>query len=55
MDTQRKDLSYFRLRLQELLSTNFPEKTLDTKFIDQCSFRAVNAYEVVFMVGNPIE
>ena len=26
MDTQQKDLSYFRLRLQELLNTRFPEK-----------------------------
>lgn len=36
MDTQ-KDLSYFRLRLQELLNTSFPEKANDQKFIEQRS------------------
>ncbi len=25
MDVQQKDLSYFRLRLQELLNSSFPE------------------------------
>lgn len=37
MDTQPKDLSYFKLRLQELLNTSFPEKAHDQKFIDQRS------------------
>ncbi|GGF43479.1 MULTISPECIES: DUF1896 domain-containing protein [Cyclobacteriaceae] len=55
MDTQRKDLSYFRLQLQELLNTSFPEKAFDTKFIDQRSSWAANAYEGAFMAGNPIE
>ena len=55
MDTQRKDLSYFRLRLQELLNTSFPEKAFNTKFIDQRSSWAANAYEGAFMAGNPIE
>ena len=35
MDVQQKDLSYFRLRLQELLNTSFPEKANDQKFIEE--------------------
>ena len=53
MDTQQKDLSYFRLRLQELLTTSFPEKAYDVKFIDQRSSWASNAYEGAFRAGNP--
>ena len=55
MVTQQKDLSYFRLRLQELLNTSFPEKANDQKFIDQRSSWASNAYEGAFRSGNPIE
>lgn len=55
MDTQQKDLSYFRLRLQELLNTSFPEKAYDTKFIDQRSSWAANAYEGAFRSGNASE
>ncbi|WP_293303103.1 DUF1896 domain-containing protein [Pedobacter sp. UBA4863] len=55
MDTQQKDLSYFRLRLQELLNTSFPEKANDQKFIDQRSSWAANAYEGAFQAGNNIE
>lgn len=55
MDTQQKDLSYFRLRLQELLNTSFPKKALDTKFIDQRSYWAANAYDGAFRSGNAIE
>ena len=54
MDTH-KDLSYFRLRLQELLNTSFPEKAYDQKFIDQRSSWATNAYEGAFQSGNDIE
>jgi hypothetical protein len=54
MDTQQKDLSYFRLRLQELLNTSFPEKAYDEKFINQRSSWAANAYEGAFRAGNPI-
>jgi hypothetical protein len=54
MDTQQKDLSYFRLRLQELLTTSFPEKAYDAKFIDQRSSWASNAYEGAFRAGNPV-
>jgi len=55
MSTQEKDLSYFRLRLQEHLNTSFPEKAHDTKFIDQRSSWAANAYEGAFLAGNSIE
>lgn len=55
MNTQPKDLSYFRLRLQELLNTSFPEKAHDEKFINQRSSWATNAYEGAFRSGNPIE
>ena len=55
MDTQQKDLSYFRLRLQELLNSSFPEKAHDKKFIDQRSSWAANAYDGAFRSGNSIE
>lgn len=55
MSTQQKDLSYFKLRLQELLNSSFPEKAHDHKFIDQRSSWAANAYEGAFRSGNPIE
>ncbi|WP_134091369.1 DUF1896 domain-containing protein [Olivibacter sp. XZL3] len=55
MSTQQKDLSYFTLRLQELLNTSFPEKASDKQFIEQRSKWAANAYEGAFRSGNPIE
>lgn len=55
MDTHQKELSYFRLRLQELLNTSFPEKANDQKFIEQRSSRAANAYEGAFGSDNAIE
>lgn len=55
MSTQQKDLSYFRLRLQELLHTSFPEKAYDNKFIEQYSSWAANAYEGAFRSGNSID
>lgn len=54
MYTQQKDLSYFRLRLQELLNTSFPEKANDQKFIEQRSSWAANAYQGAFSSGNSI-
>ncbi|AZA95667.1 DUF1896 domain-containing protein [Chryseobacterium shandongense] len=55
MDIQQQDLSYFRLRLQELLNNSFPEKENNQKFIEQRSSWASNAYEGAFLSGNPIE
>lgn len=55
MSAQQKDLSYFRLRLMELLYTSFPEKAYDHKFIEQRSSWAANAYEGAFRSGNSID
>src|SRR5699024_5374640 len=55
MITQKKDLSYFKLRLQELLNSSFPEKAGDKKFIEQRSALAANAYEGAFLSGNTID
>lgn len=55
MSTKQKDLSYFTLRLQELLNTSFPEKAHDLKFVEQRSKWATNAYEEAFRSGNPID
>lgn len=54
MDTQQKDLSYFRIRLKELLNSSFPEKANDQKFITQRSSWAANAYDGAFRSGNAI-
>lgn len=54
MEANQKELSYFRLRLQELIQTSFPEKVYDHKFIDQRSSWAANAYEGAFRSGNSI-
>lgn len=54
MKTEKGELSYFRLRLQELLNTSFPERAYDTKFIEQRSSWAANAYEGAFRAGNAI-
>lgn len=55
MSTQQKDLSYYKLRLQEHLNSSFPEKANDQKFIAQRSSWAANAYEGAFLSGNPID
>lgn len=55
MDVLQKDLSYFKLRLQEYLYCSFPEKAWDTKFIEQRSQWAAKTYEEAFRCGNSIE
>lgn len=55
METTTKDLSYFRLRLQELLFASFPELVGDTAFINERSGNAAYIYEEAFRSGNPIE
>ncbi|MEN2489052.1 DUF1896 domain-containing protein [Flavobacterium sp. B11] len=55
MDTQQIELSYFRLRLQELLYTSFPEKGNDQMFIQQRSLWAATAYQGAFSSGNTIQ
>lgn len=51
MSQAQNDLSYFTLRLQELLNTSFPEKATDQKFIEQRSALAASAYEDAFRSG----
>lgn len=52
---EKKDLSYYELRLRELLIKSFPELAGDKTFITQRSSRAANAYEETFIAGNRIE
>lgn len=47
-----QELSYFSLRLQELLNASFPEKAGDIEFILQRSTLAEQAYENAFKAGN---
>ncbi|MCH5685460.1 DUF1896 domain-containing protein [Niabella sp. W65] len=55
MTTKQKDLSYFTLRLQELLNTSFPELARDTAFVEQRSQFAAQTYESAFRTGNKTE
>ncbi|MBT2621868.1 DUF1896 family protein [Chryseobacterium sp. ISL-6] len=55
MNLAAKDLSYFTLRLQELLRISFPELSGDVIFIRRRYQFALNAYEGAFMAGNRIE
>lgn len=55
MNSTEKDLSYYTLRLKELLDTSFPELSDDTNFIAHRSALAAHAYEEAFRSGNPIE
>lgn len=54
MKTPPKNLSYFTLRLKELLNTSFPEHSRDKAFIHHRSRLATNAYEGAFMAGNTL-
>ncbi len=55
MEKEKKDLSYFRLRLQELLDTSYPELRSNTAFIDQRSQDAAFTYEEAFRSGNLVD
>lgn len=55
MNNLNKDLSFFKLKLQGLLNSNFPEKANDFQFIEQRSKWAANAYEAAFLAGNNID
>lgn len=52
---QQKELSYFSLRLQELLNTSFPQLARDSVFIQQRSQYAAKTFENAFKTGNRIE
>lgn len=55
MNNQTKDLSYFKIKLQELLNSSFPEESNDFQFIEQRSRWTANAYEAAFFAGNTID
>jgi hypothetical protein len=55
MVTKHKELSYFSLRLQELLNISFPELSGDQLFISRRSRLAANAYTEAFTSGNTVE
>lgn len=54
MNNKTKDLCYFKLKLQELLNSSFPDKANDYKFIEHRVKWAANAYEAAFIAGNTI-
>ncbi|MCT2561773.1 DUF1896 domain-containing protein [Chryseobacterium herbae] len=54
MNLASKDLSYFELRLQELLNTSFPELSGNKTFVNHRSRLAAKAYEGAFLAGNRI-
>jgi len=54
MKTPPKNLSYFTLRLKELLNSSFPEHADDKNFIHHRSRLAANAYEGAFIAGNAL-
>lgn len=55
MSVLQKELSYFQLRLLELLNTSFPELASDQKFIVQRSDLAGTTYEDAFRAGYSID
>ncbi|ALR29223.1 hypothetical protein ATE47_01145 [Chryseobacterium sp. IHB B 17019] len=55
MNTKKEQLSYYALRLKELLNTSFPELSGNTDFINHRSQHAANAYEAAFRSGNRLE
>ena len=54
MGTNQKELSYFTLRLRELLLNSFPELAWNSGFIEERSRWAATAYENAFMSGYPV-
>lgn len=54
MKKQQKDFSYYQLKLKEHIEASFPEKSADSKLIDQRAKWAANAYESAFRSGNAI-
>ncbi|MDQ1803061.1 DUF1896 domain-containing protein [Chryseobacterium sp. CKR4-1] len=52
MSIEGKDLSYFTLRLLELLVSSFPEKVGDTAFVEERSANCASVYEQAFKAGN---
>ncbi|KKO89135.1 hypothetical protein AAW12_23670 [Sphingobacterium sp. Ag1] len=55
MKNLNQDYSYYRLKLQDHIDSSFPERSSDTKFIEQRGRWAANAYEGAFRSGNPVD
>lgn len=55
MNRTEKDLSYFRLRLEELLYTSVPELCEDAEFIHARSEHAAYVYQEAFRCGNSVD
>lgn len=55
MNDKTQDLSYFKLKLHELLNSSFPEQAHDYKFIEPRSKWAANSYESAVTAGNTID
>ncbi len=49
---QKQDLSYFELRLQELLNQSYPELAKDMEFVNQRSKLALQTYTDAIATGN---
>ncbi|QAR30221.1 DUF1896 domain-containing protein [Ornithobacterium rhinotracheale] len=54
MATQEKEISYYDLRLRELLNTSFPNLATNEAFIKERSNLAAEAYEKAFDAGHTI-
>lgn len=54
MSTIQKDLSFFTVRLVELLQLSFPELSKDSRFISGRSQLAADAYDNAFKAGNQV-
>lgn len=50
-----RDISYYELRLKELLDNSFPELSDNTAFIKQRSELAATTYEQAFKSGNQLD
>lgn len=55
MDTPKKRPVIFQFTLPELLSSSFPEKAHDKKFIERRASFAASIYDGAFQSGNDIE
>ena len=54
MKTKEKEISYYELRLKELLNISFPNLASDEEFIKGRSSLAAQAYEDAFKEGNDV-
>lgn len=54
MATQEKEISYYDLRLRELLNTSFPNLASDEEFIQARGDLAAQAYQNAFEAGNDV-